>query len=1594
MLSFTPFIAGSFVLKTITVDGGANGFDEWNQVLADPTNVCFDRTATDDPDVPGANRDIKRFAYTWDNTNFYIYYKRMSAGNNAVTFFAYMDRDNDGLLESTDYVLALKFNGVAFQNNGSQLTTYVPLNPAGDPIVGDGQAQPGRPGTGSGSPVVIESAGAGSSILGAGGGYNNLELEGKVSWAALGLAPGTPMRFKASAGTNPGTIEDNTGPSTSQFAGVELSPNNTGSAPDGTVKTYTHTVRNTGNTSDTLNLSAFSALGWTAGVYDAAGVNPLSSVTLASGASTTVTVKVTIPSGAAKGLVDETTIKAASQFNPSVFKTAVDRTVVGLFTILPRNSGSAAAGISIDYSHMVTNSTAQALTVDLAAVSSQGWTVSILDAAGVNPVSVLDMPAGTTADIKIRLAVPAGAALGTVDVVRLTGTAREDAAYSDTATDATTVRPRVTVNPDSDLSGGSGSTIVHRHTVTNSWNTADTINLTGTSSNGWSVTFYDATMSSPITSVALGPNGDSKEIVALITVPYTAATGTVDTLTVRGTSAANPAEQDTATDITRIVGLNTYKDPGFTSPSTIFKKGGTAYGQGYNIALTDVVFRWLNPSGTPMVTSAPIGVASGQAEHLFSIGTTDTVGLWTLELRNSTTNALITSSNFTVTYNAFIESLFASDATSPNNIVYVQSRLSNPGASSITNSTVNYVIWWDINGDDVFNPGDRYIDSGGNAQTYGGSGTVTTHLTSGVSVAPGGTWSEPGNGWTISTENFPYKANFRVTATWKEGSLFIDEKTDASTTRVQLAVSPVTTISAPPPDGPDSWYVTEPTITLTKDLPGTTYYSWDSPSGPWTAYSAGIAPPQGQHTLYYYSVDNAGNTEALKSQVFKADTSGPTGLGLISPADGASVNTVNPVLGWSAASDSASGLASYELYIDGSLNKTLGASETTATPNAPLTEGSHTWYVKAIDNAGNSTTSSTYTLTVDAGPPTTALSTSPAAPDGIDGWFVTSPTITLTASEPGSTYYSWTSSSGPWTAYSAPIAAPEGQNTLYYYSVDTAGNDETVKSEPLKVDTADPATSLTTDPAAPDGANGWFSTMPSVTLSGEAGATVYYQWDGTGGAWTTYAAPFNGLEGDHTLYYYSVDQAGNAEAHNSRQIKVDTGSPSSTITVPANGATLTGSAYTVTGTADNGASGVSLVEISINGGAWQAATGTASWTYSWTLPADGSYTIRSRATDGSGSQETPGPGVTVTVDNSDPVTTLTNDPATPDGANGWYVTIPTATLSVSEPATTYYQWDSTSGAWTTYGGAFSVPSGAHTLYYYSVDSIGNTEPTQNHEFKVDSADPTDPSLSSSSHTVGVGSSDPTVDIGWSGASDGESGVDGFSVSWDNSPTGIPDAVKDFEETDSSATSPSLADGTWYAHLRTVDNAGRWTSTTHLGSFVIDTTTPTTTLTTSPAAPDGTNGFFITAPSVTLTADEPGTTYYQWDGTGGSWSTYSGPFTAPEGTHTLYFYSSDTSGNEETVKSQMIKTDTSDPSTTVTLSPATPDGDNGFYIASPTVTLATEPGATTYYRFDSGAWTVYSAPFVAPEGTHTLSVYSVDEAGNAEAPQSQTIKVDT
>lgn len=208
-------------------------------------------------------------------------------------------------------------------------------------------------------------------------------------------------------------------------------------------------VINNGGSSDNYTLSSSIPAGWTVvfyldansnGVLDAGEVTPVTSTgALGSGAEANLIARIGVPAGTVPG-VNATSFTATSSVNATQFDTIANTvTVNSVASVLfdPDNAGNATAGGTISYAHTVTNTGNVGDTFDLTYVSSQGWSYVFLDVTSA-PISSVTLAPGASASVTARLTVPAGTAVGTVEVGVLTATGQVTL-VSDDATDVTTI---------------------------------------------------------------------------------------------------------------------------------------------------------------------------------------------------------------------------------------------------------------------------------------------------------------------------------------------------------------------------------------------------------------------------------------------------------------------------------------------------------------------------------------------------------------------------------------------------------------------------------------------------------------------------------------------------------------------------------------------------------------------------------------------------------------------------------------------------------------------------------------------------------------------------------------------------------------------------------------------------------------------------------------------------------------------------------------------------------------------------------------------------------------------------------------------------
>lgn len=282
-------------------------------------------------------------------------------------------------------------------------------------------------------------------------------------------------------------------------------------------------------------------------------------------------------------------------------------------------------------------------------------------------------------------------------------------------------------------------------------------------------------------------------------------------------------------------------------------------------------------------------------------------------------------------------------------------------------------------------------------------------------------------------------------------------------------------------------------------------------------------------TLKYFSVDQAGNDEVIKTNAYTIITNGidnQTPTTSISPAAGTYYNNQIITL---ACVDNIACATTY--YTINDSNPTISSS----IYSEPLIIGTTTTIKYfSIDQIGNEEAvhSAEYIIfTDDHQAPTTS-----ASPAG--GTYSSIKNVTLTCDDSSGsgclqTYYT-TAGSDPTTASSVYNSAINiSQNTtLKFFSVDLAGNQESIKIETYTIQqTTDTTPPITT--ASPPA--GEYNGPQTITLTCTDGfssgcASTYYTTDGSEPttASTVYSSPVY-LLGTTTLKYFSVDQAGNEE---------------------------------------------------------------------------------------------------------------------------------------------------------------------------------------------------------------------------------------------------------------------------------------------------------------------------------------------------------------------------------------------------------------------------------------------------------------------------------
>ena len=398
----------------------------------------------------------------------------------------------------------------------------------------------------------------------------------------------------------------------------------------------------------------------------------------------------------------------------------------------------------------------------------------------------------------------------------------------------------------------------------------------------------------------------------------------------------------------------------------------------------------------------------------------------------------------------------------------------------------------------------------------------------------------------------------------------------------------------------------EPGGTLQCKLHDTSYEECDTRTS--QSYTGLI---EGVSTFLVRQVDAAGNESDADTFTWFVDLTDPnTQLDAHPPSPD---NDTTPTFEFSGTDNhSAPGDLDFECNVDSGGWNPCSSPETLPT----LGPGSHTFEVRAVDEAGNRDQSpASHTWTIDTEAPVAPAIT--GFPD--DPTNETTATFEWIGAEPAG-HFECKLDSAAFAHCSSPepyASLAEGHHTFSVRQVDTAGNEGAAATYEWDVDLTNPDTAIDDNPPNPDN-----DATPTFEFSGtdnhSAPADLDFECNVDGLGWNPCNSPetLAALSDDsHTFQVRATDEAGNTDATPASYTwTVDTLAPDApVISTPAEGSFHNSTGVTVTGTAEPG----STVEL-FDGAASLGTTttnGGGNWTKDVTLGGDGERSITAKATD-------------------------------------------------------------------------------------------------------------------------------------------------------------------------------------------------------------------------------------------------------------------------------------------------------------------------------------------------------------------------------------------
>jgi hypothetical protein len=329
------------------------------------------------------------------------------------------------------------------------------------------------------------------------------------------------------------------------------------------------------------------------------------------------------------------------------------------------------------------------------------------------------------------------------------------------------------------------------------------------------------------------------------------------------------------------------------------------------------------------------------------------------------------------------------------------------------------------------------------------------------------------------------------------------------------------------------------------------YHALDG--APMTNYTTLSITTEGKHDYSYYSVDNVGNVEKLKTESFALDLSSPaTYHNFVGISSEQIVSTGSSI--YLTVTDSLSGVGSTTYHFDTEKPKPyLGGN----IPFQYLADGNHTIYYSSIDKVNNKEEEKSFTFYLDK---TAPIMSADILGDkflvGEKVYFSGRTKLKLTAvdNKSGIKDLMYAINTEPYQKYSDPFYLPgkTGFHTVKYYAIDNTTNTSKDNFEHkigvIYVDLTGPALAYRFDGTTFLKADSLYtSPLNKLALTGndpESGLQyIAYSIDGQTEE-TKYSAPISiSTPGKHTINYFGYDNVNNRNSK-SVSIIVDNQGPS------------------------------------------------------------------------------------------------------------------------------------------------------------------------------------------------------------------------------------------------------------------------------------------------------------------------------------------------------------------------------------------------------------------------------------------------------------------